>query len=169
MPISIYLLVKAAFFLCTQPVFLFNASFPSFSPPLLTPIFLSLFSRQGAENEDTTHTGNSVAASPSVQPGDVKPQMKFRKQGEGILKILAPKEDGEQQVKADAESSVDKKARLIMRQKGTWSVLLNSPLWLSKKFQLVPQSISGFGVRFVALDNKDAGGTGTIRMSCISC
>lgn len=85
------------------------------------------------------------------------PSMKFKKQGEGVLKLLAPKEVPHNGCTlndpADKENTGDKKRRLVLRQKGTWTVLLNSPLWLSKTFEVVTQMTSGYGVRFVGLDH----------------
>lgn len=97
--------------------------------------------------------------SPPVKPA---PQMKFKKQGEGLLKLLAPKDvtnvtsngtSNGTSSDTDKENTSCKKRRLVLRQKGTWTLLLNSPLWLSKKFELMSQMSSGYGVRFVGLDH----------------
>lgn len=69
---------------------------------------------------------------------DGQPVMKFRRQGEGLLRLLRPKDDTE-----------DEARRLVLRQKGTWSLLLNSPLRLSPRFDTVP---TGPLLRFVAFD-----------------
>lgn len=78
--------------------------------------------------------------------------MKFKKQGEGILKLLAPK-ISEPSTETEKENAELEK-RLVLRQKGTWTILLNSPLSLATKFETMPQMASGYGVRFVGLDHS---------------
>lgn len=70
---------------------------------------------------------------------------KFKRQGEGILRLLEPTSST---TPAQPPSQC---RRLVLRQRGTWAILLNSPLWISKRFEKVPQMTGGFGVRFVGL------------------
>jgi hypothetical protein len=53
----------------------------------------------------------------------------------------------------DAESDdIKQTRRLVFRQRGTFTLLLNSPLWISKTFDKIPELTGGFGVRFVGIN-----------------
>lgn len=80
-------------------------------------------------------------------------QSKFMMQGQGVLKVLIPgiTHSG---INVDPKKQLPK-GRLVVCQKGTSTILLNSPLWISTKFETMPQIASGCGVRFVAVDQTE--------------
>eukprot|EP00382_Lankesteria_abbotti_P002047 CAMPEP_0113847186 /NCGR_PEP_ID=MMETSP0372-20130328/1731_1 /TAXON_ID=340204 /ORGANISM="Lankesteria abbotti" /LENGTH=447 /DNA_ID=CAMNT_0000816429 /DNA_START=137 /DNA_END=1480 /DNA_ORIENTATION=- /assembly_acc=CAM_ASM_000359 len=102
-----------------------------------------------ASSASTTCASTSSSGDNEGSGGeDAKPAKKstsFKKQGEGIFKLLTPKVDSKS------------RGRLVMRQKGTWSVLLNSPVEATSRFDKFDQLSSGSGLKFSGLDgfNED--------------
>ena len=86
----------------------------------------------------------STDASLSSQ-SETEKKYKFKRQGEGILRILEGKS-------VKNEEKPEPQRRIVVRQRGTWTVLLNSPLWVSKSFHIVQQLSGGYGVRFAGID-----------------
>eukprot|EP01069_Polyplicarium_translucidae_P002559 Polyplicarium_translucidae@DN2065_c0_g1_i2.p2 len=81
--------------------------------------------------------------------------MKFKRQGEGLLKVLSGKEDADRR-------------RLVLRQKGTWNLLLNTPLAVTRSFNRVEAGLA-CGVKFIGIDENPTGaGAGDVseRLGC---